>query len=168
MRRLADGLPLHAFPAILLAVTLLVLGLLAGLRRRLGRWFFPIALLACAAALTNLRIVEQEELPANAGKVGAYLLARLKDIQKRHPNMGDVRGKGLMVGIELVADKNRNKPFDPKLRIGASVCARVRNHGVILRPLGDVIVLMPPLAMTMDDIEKIVSAVYREIAAIRI
>lgn len=93
----------------------------------------------------------------------AHMLQQLRPLK----HVIDVRQKGFMAGVELTADKNRNKPFDPKSRTGAAVCARVRQHGVILRPLGDVIVLMPPLAMGMDDIEKIISALYREIAAIR-
>ena len=61
-----------------------------------------------------------------------------------------------MVGIELVADKATKRPFDPKRRVGAEVCAKIRRHGVILRPLGDVIVLMPPLAMELDDLRRII------------
>ena len=64
-----------------------------------------------------------------------------------------------MVGIELVEDKATRKPFDPRRRVGAEVCMRLRKHGVILRPLGDVIVLMPPLAMGVDDLRTIVTAV---------
>ena len=71
-----------------------------------------------------------------------------------------------MVGIELVADKASKKPFDPKRRVGADVCAKVRRHGVIIRPLGDVIVLMPPLAMPVGDLEQIVHAVAEEVRAI--
>ncbi len=80
--------------------------------------------------------------------------------------MGDIRQRGLMVGIELVKDRATKEPFDSRRRLGAEVCARVRRHGVILRPLGDVIVLMPPLAMERDDLGRIVSAVRAEVAAI--
>jgi adenosylmethionine-8-amino-7-oxononanoate aminotransferase len=71
-----------------------------------------------------------------------------------------------MAGIELVADKTTRRPFDPKRRVGAEVCTEVRRHGVILRPLGDVIVLMPPLAMELPDLRKIVDAVNTEVAAL--
>jgi len=77
--------------------------------------------------------------------------------------VGEIRQKGFMVGIELVADKATKRPFDPKIRMGAEVCAEIRKHGVILRPLGDVIVLMPPLAMGVQDLKKIVNAVREEI-----
>jgi adenosylmethionine-8-amino-7-oxononanoate aminotransferase len=78
---------------------------------------------------------------------------------KQFKHVKEIRQKGFMVGIELIG-------FDPKRRVGAEVCAKIRRHGVILRPLGDVIVLMPPLAMKIDDLRTIVSAVAREIAAL--
>jgi adenosylmethionine-8-amino-7-oxononanoate aminotransferase len=72
-----------------------------------------------------------------------------------------------MVGIELVKDKKSREPFDPRLRVGAAICAAVRKHGVILRPLGDVIVLMPPLAMEIDDLSRLVNSVKREVEALK-
>ena len=68
-----------------------------------------------------------------------------------------------MQGIELVKDKKTRESFDPKLRMGALICQRIREHGVILRPLGDVIVLMPPLAMPVSDLQRIVDTVKIEI-----
>jgi adenosylmethionine-8-amino-7-oxononanoate aminotransferase len=65
-----------------------------------------------------------------------------------------------------VADKATRRPFDPKRRLGAEVCSNIRKHGVILRPLGDVIVLMPPLAMELDDLKQIVAAVATEVKAL--
>jgi adenosylmethionine-8-amino-7-oxononanoate aminotransferase len=71
-----------------------------------------------------------------------------------------------MVGIELVADKATRKPFNSRRRVGAEVCAKVRKHGVIIRPLGDVIVLMPPLAMEIADLRIIVEAISAEVAVL--
>jgi adenosylmethionine-8-amino-7-oxononanoate aminotransferase len=90
------------------------------------------------------------------------MLIQLGDL----PHVGDVRQKGMMIGIELVADKTSKQSFDSKRRVGAVVCANVRGHGVIIRPLGDVIVLMPPLAMPVGDLERIVHAVAEAIRAI--
>jgi len=118
--------------------------------------------LAAAAALASLDLMEKnrvvEEVALKAEKLSA-MLAELLDL----PHVGDIRQKGFMVGIELVEDKKTRKPFDPKRRIGAQVCAKIRRHGVILRPLGDVIVLMPPLAMGEEYLAKIVRAVSDEI-----
>jgi len=71
-----------------------------------------------------------------------------------------------MVGIELVAGKPTRTPFDPKLLIGARVCRNLRVRGVILRPLGDVIVLMPPLAMPIEDLQTITNALSAELATL--
>ena len=114
--------------------------------------------LACAAALASLELFEKNDLVRAVQRKSdelAAMLAPLRDLQ----HVGDIRQKGFMVGVELVADKAAKRPFDSKRRLGAEVCARIRRHGVILRPLGDVIVLMPPLAMEVGDLRKIVDAV---------
>ena len=85
---------------------------------------------------------------------------------RKVPHVGDIRQKGFMVGIELVEDRESRKPFDPKRRIGAQVCMNARRHGVVIRPLGDVVVLMPPPAMEVADLRTIVDAVKIEIAAL--
>ena len=122
--------------------------------------------LACAAALANLRIVEQEDLPANAAKVGRYLLERLQDIQERHPNMGDVRGKGLMVGIELVADPETKRPFDLSENFGARIWDRCVKKGVLIRNLADTFVISPPLTFTTEHADMIVEAFDEAISAV--
>ena len=119
--------------------------------------------LACAAAMASLDLFEKNNLLAgvvNRTSQLSALLAPIRDL----PHVGDVRQKGLMVGIELVEDRASKKPFDSRRRIGAAVCSAVRKHGVIIRPLGDVIVIMPPLAMEMDGLTKIVNAIQIEIA----
>ena len=85
------------------------------------------------------------------------LTRRLEDLA-RLPFVGDVRQRGLMVGIELVQDREKREPFDSADRIGHLVCMAVRNRGVILRPLGDTVVLMPPLSVTPEEIDLLVSA----------
>ncbi len=119
--------------------------------------------LACAAALASLDLFEKHDL-VNQADTRARALSAMLDELRELPHVGDIRQKGLMVGIELVADRTTKKPFDPRQRIGAAVCAAVRNHGVIIRPLGDVLVLMPPLAMGVDDMRRIVDAVRIEVA----
>ena len=102
--------------------------------------------LAAAAALASLDLFERNQLVgavAEKARALAGMLEELRDL----PHVGDIRQKGFMVGIELVADKKTRQPFDPKRRLGAEVCMNCRKHGVIIRPLGDVIVLMPPLAI---------------------
>jgi adenosylmethionine-8-amino-7-oxononanoate aminotransferase len=121
--------------------------------------------LACAAALASLDLFEKNHLVAAVHDKSQLLAGLLEPIaQLRH--VGQVRQKGFMVGIELVADRRTRRSFDPRRRVGAAVCQRIRKHGVILRPLGDVVVIMPPLAMGLDDLNKIVQAATEEIARI--
>ena len=113
--------------------------------------------LCCAAALANLDVFEAEgTLAALPGKVAALagLLAPLAD----HPHVGEVRQRGLMVGIELVADKETKDPFPEHLQVGAEVARAARPRGAVVRPLGDVVVLMPPLAMTEPELARLVQA----------
>ncbi|MDQ3440446.1 MAG: adenosylmethionine--8-amino-7-oxononanoate transaminase [Planctomycetota bacterium] len=121
--------------------------------------------LACAAALASLDLFEKNDLLRDVRRKSDALAAMLAPVADL-PYVGDVRLKGMMAGIELVADKATKQPFDLKRRLGAEVCAKVRRHGVIIRPLGDVLVLMPPLAMPLNDLERIVRAVADEVRAI--
>ena len=113
--------------------------------------------LCCAAALANLDVFEAEgtlaALPAKVDKLAA-LLKPLSD----HPHVGDIRQRGLMVGIELVADRATKEPFPEHLQVGAEVARATRPRGAIVRPLGDVVILMPPLAMTEDELARLVGA----------
>jgi adenosylmethionine-8-amino-7-oxononanoate aminotransferase len=121
--------------------------------------------LACAAALASLDLFERNNLVgalADKAQALAEMLRPLNDL----PHVGDIRQKGFMVGIELVQDKATRRPFDPRRRAGAAVCTRIRRHGVILRPLGDVVVLMPPPAMGLHDLRTIVDAVRAEVATL--
>lgn len=114
--------------------------------------------LGCAAALASLELFERdhvlEAMPAKIDRM-KRALARLAE----HPNVGDIRQRGLMIGIELVADRATAAPLPVESLTGARVCAAARAHGVILRPLGDVVVLMPPLSITLDEIDHLVAAV---------
>ena len=118
--------------------------------------------LACAAAIANLELMEKRDTVGNVAR-NAPVLARVLERLTALPHVGEVRQKGYMVGIELVKDRATPEPFDPASRVGHAVCARIRERGVILRPLGDVIVLMPPPAMGVGDIETIVAAVEAEV-----
>jgi adenosylmethionine-8-amino-7-oxononanoate transaminase len=122
--------------------------------------------LACAAALASLDLFEKNDLVRSVESKSRALAEMLSELHEL-PHVGDVRQKGFMVGIELVADRPSRQPFDPRRRVGAEVCAKIRRHGVILRPLGDVIVMMPPLAMAVEDLRKIVMAVKAEVATLQ-
>jgi len=110
--------------------------------------------LGCAAALGSLEVFEKEKTIERIKKLKNLINKHLKEIATLN-YVGDVRGKGLMVGIELVEDVERKRCFTYERRIGAKICKVMRNKGVILRPLGDVVVVMPPLAMGEQEWEKL-------------
>ena len=91
--------------------------------------------LACAVAIASLDLFEQNDLLADVRRKTG-VLAELLEPLKALPHVGDVRQKGLMVGIELVADQATRTPFDRRRRVGAAVCQRARGHGVIVRRAG--------------------------------
>ncbi len=121
--------------------------------------------LGCAATLASLDVFEEEGVLARVRDRAAQLERRLAEL-KRLPFVGDIRQRGLMVGVELVRDRPSQKPFDPADRIGHLVCTAIRKRGVILRPLGDTVVLMPPLSVTEDEIDRLVSALGESIAEV--
>ena len=111
---------------------------------------------AAAAALRNIQIMEDEELPQNAEVVGAYLLDGLRELQTRHPIIGDVRGMGLMCGLELVKDRETKENFPSDVKLGDRLSDLFRERGLLLRG-GDAMNVVPPLCATRDDIDEIIS-----------
>jgi adenosylmethionine-8-amino-7-oxononanoate aminotransferase len=119
--------------------------------------------LACAAALANLELFERERVLEHVAEVAELLGAELEAHIAPLPHVGQVRRRGLMVGIELVRDRASREPYPFEAAIGARVCRAVRRHGVILRPLGSVVVLMPPLSITAAEVRQLVDATRRAI-----
>jgi adenosylmethionine-8-amino-7-oxononanoate aminotransferase len=113
--------------------------------------------LGCAAGVASVDLIFSsrllEALPAKVN----LMAARLKELAG-HPHVGDIRQCGLMVGIELVADRDAQTPFEPARRVGAEVCRLARYRGLMIRPLGDVVVLMPAPAMDTDTLGRMMSA----------
>lgn len=114
--------------------------------------------LACAAAIACLNIFEKDQTLKEMQPKIALLQERLKEISEL-PNVGDVRNKGLMGGIELVSDKTNKKPFPINKRVAWNVCLKARNKGVIIRPLGDVVVIMPPLAISIENLNRLLDVI---------
>jgi adenosylmethionine---8-amino-7-oxononanoate aminotransferase len=120
--------------------------------------------LCAAVALASLDVFEEEQtlaqLPAKAARLAEHL-ARLA----AHPHVGDVRQCGLIAGVELVRDRSTAEPYPWTERRGQRVCDHARTAGVWLRPLGNVVVIMPPLCITIDQLDRICLAVERGIQA---
>lgn len=117
---------------------------------------------ACAAALANLEIFRRtrrlQTLPAKIERLAAAL-DTLWDLI----HVGDIRRIGMMVGIELVRNRRTRTPYPSAARMGHRVCMAARDDGLIIRPLGDTVVLMPPLAATRSQLEDLVAVTGRAI-----
>ena len=118
--------------------------------------------LSCAAALASLEVFKKEKTLSRLQPKIKYLSEGLKMFYNLS-HVGEVRQKGFMVGIELVRNKQSKEPYPWEERIGIKVCQAVRKHGVILRPLGNVIVLMPPLSISKIELQRILDAAYEAI-----
>ncbi len=121
--------------------------------------------LACAAALACLDIFEKEDtLQKLQPKIEALeeWLKKISDL----PHVGDVRNKGLMAGVELVRDKNTKKPYGWEEKIGWKVAYNARDNGVFIRPLGNVIVIMPPLSIGIENLQQLLKVIKDAIAAV--
>ena len=122
--------------------------------------------LAAAVALATLEVFEEEQtlarLPPRVQQLADHLAAMAE-----HPHVGDARQRGLMAGVELVSDRPAQTPYPWAERRGQRVCDEVRKHGVWLRPLGNVVVIMPPLSVSDAELERICQAVHAgiEVAA---
>lgn len=112
--------------------------------------------LACAVAVANLDVFAAEQVVARVAARSELLAGLLAETAGRIPQVGDVRQWGLMVGLELVRDAETRAPFDPALKLGQRVVRAARRRGVIIRPLGSVIILMPPLSITAEELEHLV------------
>ncbi|MEE8229673.1 MAG: adenosylmethionine--8-amino-7-oxononanoate transaminase [candidate division NC10 bacterium] len=121
--------------------------------------------LGCAAALASLEIFEKDHVLQQLQPKITFVLKGLAPLQTlRH--VGEIHQVGLMVGIELFEDVAARRPFSPGKRMGHQVATEARRHRVIIRPLGDVIVLMPPLSVTEEEIDTLLHAVYLAIKAV--
>ena len=120
--------------------------------------------LGAAAAHATLDIFEKENVLAGLPAKVDYLREHLKRLEGLSA-VGDIRQFGLCAGIELVADKATKRPFESSERIGMKVCAEAVSRGVFLRPLGDVIVLVPPLSLSVSEIDRLFDALEPAIMA---
>lgn len=124
-----------------------------------------------AVAREVLRILQDEDLVAASATKGQCLQALLRERIGEHPSVGEIRGRGLLVGLELVADRATRRPFARSARIVEQIVARAREFGVLVYPGtgnadgtdGDTVLLGPPFIVTDDEIERIVETLSRSI-----
>jgi putrescine aminotransferase len=125
---------------------------------------------ASAVALENVRILRDEKIVETAGAdTGPYLQARLRELAD-HPLVGEVRGMGMVAGLELVKDKATHDSFDPDLKVGVTCRDAALENGLIIRAIRDVMVFSPPLVISKAEIDELVAIVRKalDIAAEKI
>ena len=115
---------------------------------------------ASAVAREAIRIYEEEDFPARVRKLEAPFLGGLREL-KSHALVGDVRGKGLLAGVELVWHKRTREAFPRHRRIGAICAGIAEKHGLILRAIGDTLALCPPLVINEDEIAELLKRLER-------
>ena len=119
---------------------------------------------ACAAALAVQKVIQRDDLLAAVRRQGAGLSKRLAARFGEHPNVGDIRGRGLFMALELVEDRATKAPFDPVLRLHSRVKVEAMAHGLMVYPMGgtidgrrgDHVLLAPPFIVTDNDLDEIV------------
>ena len=109
-----------------------------------------------AAALTVLKLIDELKVVENVADVGPYMLQALRDRLGQHPHVGDIRGKGLMLGIELMKDRETKEIFPMANRTGRQVLKASAERGLITRALGDTLVFAPPLILKRAEADEIV------------
>jgi len=121
---------------------------------------FPVS---CAAGLATLRVLKAEGLIERCARLGRVLHQRLAALRE-HPWVGDLRGRGLFAGIELVADRSSRRPFDRSLRVAETVAAEAQEQGLVVWPgsgqadgtNGDLVLVGPPVIIDEDEIDELV------------
>jgi len=121
---------------------------------------------ACAAGRAVLRVIEQEGLQQNAVRIGAEMLSVVQGLQQRYDIIGDVRGRGLMVAMEMVKDR---KTREPATELTAEIYEATRENGLIMSKSGvykNVMRIVPPMCINHDDVTRFADAIDRSFQSV--
>ncbi|TKB68090.1 MAG: aminotransferase class III-fold pyridoxal phosphate-dependent enzyme [Nitrospira sp.] len=121
--------------------------------------------LGCAVALANIEVFQKEKTLARL-QLKIKTMARLLQPLKQLPHVGEIRQQGFIVAIELVENKNTKKPYPLKERVGHRVAMEARRKGLLLRPIGNVMVLMPPLSTSLSELRRMVEILREAITTV--
>ena len=130
--------------------------------------------LSCAAGAAVLRYILEHDLVANAAAVGAHFLARLRELAERHQMIGDVRGLGLLLGVEMVRDRGTREPFPPDWHVAKRVGAATLARGLVSYPgagsaegmAGDHLLYAPPLTISHAQVDDLIAILDESLAAV--
>jgi len=120
--------------------------------------------MACAVIKKTLEVIQSEDLLANVRKVGAYFMDQLRALAERNPYIGDVRGKGMMIGVEFVKDKETKEPFPSEMKLGEKLYQKGIENGLILMECmgidhgkqGDALLFGPCFEFTEENVDETV------------
>ncbi len=123
-------------------------------------WTYSAHPLCAAAGIANLELIDSMDLVRNAGETGAYFRGRLAEALADHPNVGEVRGDGMIAAVEFVRDRDDRVFFDVSEKVGPRIAAALAERGVIGRamPQGDILGFAPPLCLTREEADVVVAA----------
>lgn len=132
-------------------------------------WTYSAHPICAAAGVANLKLIDELGLMSNAGVVGTYLREALTEALADHPNVGDVRGEGMLAAVEFVKDKDDRVFFDAADKVGPQVSAKLLEQDKIIAramPQGDILGFAPPFCLTREEADKIVAGTVRAVEAV--
>ena len=123
---------------------------------------------ACAVALESIKVIEEENLVSRSETNGKYLKDSLNKLMLNHPSIGDVRGLGLMCGVEIVLDKKTKALSTPPSKLGFAVRSACREEGLVLAALepGSTLLITPPLIITESEIDELITKLSRALTRV--
>jgi L-2,4-diaminobutyrate transaminase len=130
-------------------------------------WTYSAHPICAAAGVANLNLLDELGLIANAAAMGKALKSGLTEALAAHPNVGDIRGEGLLCAVEVVEDRETRRFFDPARKIGPQLSAEMLKRGVIARamPQGDILGFAPPFCITQAEVDTVVQATAEAVKA---
>jgi len=131
-------------------------------------WTYSAHPISAAAGVANLKLIDELGLIQNAAEIGAYLRAGLADALGDHPNLGEIRGEGMLAALEFVADRDNRRYFDPSEKVGYRLAGALLEQGVIGRamPQGDILGFAPPFCLSRDEADTIVAATAKAVTSV--
>jgi L-2,4-diaminobutyrate transaminase len=132
-------------------------------------WTYSAHPIGAAAGVANLKLIDELDLVANAGQVGAYLNTSMREALGDHPHVGDVRGEGMLCAVEFVKDRDTRQSFDAGEKIGPQISAALLSQdSVIARamPQGDILGFAPPFCLTRAEADTVVAATARAVKTV--
>ena len=131
-------------------------------------WTYSAHPIGAAAGVANLKLIDDLKLVENAGSVGAYLNAAMRDALGDHVNVGDIRGEGMLCALEFVTDRDSRAGFDPAAKTVPAIAAALLAQGVIGRamPQGDILGFAPPFCLSRDEADKVVAATVKAVGSV--